>query len=653
MFDIKKALQQLPDSPGVYLMKDEKGQIIYVGKAKVLKNRVKQYFQKSGNHTRKILQMIFHIASFEYIVTDTELEALILECNLIKKHSPRYNTMLKDDKTYPYIKVTVNEDYPKILLVREVYKDGAKYYGPYASGYHAKEVVQLLQKMYKIRNCNRVLPRDIGKQRPCLNYHIKQCDAPCMGYVDSESYQDRIRQAVRFLEGDYQPIVAELEAKMTAASDGLDFERAGEYRDYIKGIKAIMEKQKVAQASQADSDVIAFAANDKEAIVQVFFIRNGKLIGREHFRMGNIEGDSDHQIMDSFIKQFYSGTPFIPKQIIIESAVEEVEIVERWLTEKRGARVYIKVPKKGEKNKLVELAKKNAILTLHQFGESIKKEEARTIGAMRQLMQLIQENPTATQAIAAEPVSDYLPESEAEVTFEAEQSDKLGVSRVEAFDISTHQGVATVGSMVVFENGKPKKSDYRKFKVKTGVGGDDYASMYEVLTRRFKHALREQKQLIEQGASWGEGKFSRLPDLILMDGGKGQVNVAKQVLEEVGLAIPVCGMVKDDHHNTRGLYYNNVEIEIDTHSEAFYLIGRIQDEAHRFAITYHRATHKGIQIKSVLDQIQGVGPKRRQALLKQFGSIETMKQASLAQLQAVPGLDAKTAANVRQFLDKI
>lgn len=617
MFDIKEALKNLPDKPGVYLMKDENEHIIYVGKAKILKNRVRQYFHKSSNHTNKIKRMVSLIRSFEYIVTDSELEALILECNLIKKHWPKYNTMLKDDKSYPYIKVTVAEDFPRIMLVRDVKKDKAKYFGPYASAYAAKETIDLVRKMYKIRTCHRVLPRDIGKERPCLNYHIKQCDAPCMGYISKEDYQVKIAEISDFLGGNYNPVIKELEEKMLEASENLDFEKAGEYRDYVRAVKTIMERQKIVKATNEDQDIIAFASNDTEALIQVYFVRNGKLIGREHFRMEQIEEQSNGEIMTAFVKQFYSGTPFIPKELILQNHLTEAKIIENWLSDKRGQKVYIRVPQKGEKNKLVELASKNANITLKQFGESLKKEEKRTIGAMKELV----------EAIGLE----------------------KDAKRIEAYDISTHQGVATVGSMVVFEEGKPKKSDYRKFKIKYGIGPDDYASMNEVLTRRFTHALEEQKELLLKGFAQSEGKFSRLPDLILMDGGKGQVNIALQVLTEVGLDIPVCGMVKNDKHQTRGLFYNNVEIPLSSRSEAFKLVARIQDEAHRFAIDYHRKTHKKDAITSVLDDIDGIGPTRRKNLMKAFGSVENIKEASVEAIAEVDGMNVKVSEIVYRF----
>lgn len=621
MFDLKEALKNLPDKPGVYLMKDENEHVIYVGKAKILKNRVRQYFHMSANHTNKIRRMVAQIESFEYIVTDSELEALILECNLIKKYWPKYNTMLKDDKSYPYIKVTVNEAYPRIMYTHELKKDKAKYFGPYASSYSAKETIDLVRKMYNIRTCHRVLPRDIGKERPCLNYHIKQCDAPCMGYISQEDYKLKIDKLMTFLNGEYKPVIAQLKSLMEECSMNLDFEKAAEYRDYMKAVNIIMERQKIVKANNEEQDIIAFASNENEALVQVYFVRNGKLMGREHFRMDHIEDQSVEEIMTAFVKQFYSGTPFIPKELILQNHLTEAKIIENWLSDRRGQKVYIKVPQKGEKNKLVELAAKNAAITLEQFGDSMRKEQKRTLGAVKEIVEAI--------------------------------GIKDDIHRIEAYDISNNQGVATVGSMVVFHDGKPKKSDYRKFKIKYGIGPNDYASMKEVLTRRFTHALEEQKELILSGSDLGEGKFSSLPDLILMDGGKGQVNIALQVLTEVGLDIPVCGMVKDDKHRTRGLYYNNIEVPLDKYSEGFKLVTRVQDEAHRFAIDYHRKTHSKNSIRSVLDDIEGIGPSRRKILMKAFGSVENIKEADAETIANIEGMTSRSSKSVYDFFHKL
>lgn len=619
MFDIKEELKKLPLKPGVYLMKDKKDNIIYVGKAIILKNRVRQYFQKSANHTAKIQSMVKQISSFEYIVTDSELEALILECNLIKLHRPKYNTMLKDDKTYPYIKITVYEDFPRVFLTRTLKKDKAKYFGPYSNAFAAKESIEIMRKIWKIRSCNRNLPKDIGKERECLYYHIGQCDAPCQGYISQEDYNVKIEEVIGFLNGKYEPILKLLEEKMYQASEDTDFEKAAEYRNQLETVKIIAQKQKIASASMEDQDVIAFAKEDKEALVQVFFIRNGKMIGREHFHLNGIEDLSNKEIMTIFVKQFYSGTPFIPRELILQEEIDEVDIISQWLSDKRGQKVYIRVPQKGEKNKLVELAYKNAILTLEQFGEEIKRKEEKTKGALKELSQILNiEN---------------------------------NLKRIEAYDISNTQGFESVGSMVVFENGQPKRSDYRKFKIKSVTGANDYASLEEVLSRRFKRALEEQKEILEKGLSSNYGKFTKLPDLILMDGGKGQVNIALNVLDKIGLEIPTCGMVKDEQHNTRGLYFNNEEIKINKNSEVFKLITRIQDEAHRFAIEYHKKLRAKKQVESVLDEIEGIGPVRRKKLLLHFGSVEKIKQASIEEIKEVESMNAQLAENVFKFFN--
>lgn len=619
MFDIQEELKRLPLKPGVYLMKDKNETIIYVGKAGKLKNRVRQYFQSSTNHTPKIRRMVEQITSFEYIVTGSELEALILECNLIKTHRPKYNTMLKDDKNYPYIKVTTNEDYPRIIYTRVMKKDKAKYFGPYTSGYDAKETMELIRKIWQIRTCNRNLPKDIGKERPCLNYHINQCGAPCQGKVSKEEYRGNINEVISFLGGKYQPVIDMLEDKMNKASEELEFEKAAEIRDQINSIKGIAEKQIITNTAMEDQDIIGFAKEKEEALIQVFFIRNGKMIGREHFRLDNVSELTDEDIMTAFIKQFYSGTPYIPKELILQVGIEDTEIIEEWLSNKRNQKVYIKVPKKGEKSKLIELATKNAAITLAQFGEQLKQKEKRTKGAMEELVKVI--------GLSGD------------------------VVRVEAYDISNTHGFESVGSMIVFENGIPKRSDYRKFRIKWVKGPNDYASMEEVLTRRFNRAIEEQKEILIKGLDSTYGKFTKLPDLILMDGGKGQVNIALKVLNEIGLEIPVCGMVKDDKHNTRGLYYNNKEIHINQNSEAFKLITRIQDEAHRFAVEYHRKLRSKKQIQSILDEIEGVGPTRRKNLIKYFGSVEKIKKASIEELLQAPSINQKVAQTIYEFFN--
>ena len=616
MFDIEEELKKLPAKPGVYLMHDEKDAIIYVGKAVSLKNRVRQYFQSSRNKGVKIEQMVTHIARFEYIITDSELEALVLECNLIKEHRPKYNTMLMDDKTYPYIKVTVNEEYPRVLFSRQLKKDKGKYYGPYTSAGAVKDTIDLIHKLYRIRTCSRNLPKDMGKERPCLNYHIKQCDAPCQAYISKEEYGKNIAKALEFLNGNYAPLIKELEEKMKAAADAMEFEAAIEQRELLNSVKQIAQKQKITHSDMEDKDIIALASEGEDAVVQVFFIRDGRLIGRDHFYLRIAEGEQTKEILSSFIKQFYAGTPYIPRELMIEESIEDGEVIEQWLSARKGHRVYLRIPKIGTKEKLVELAKKNAALVLSKDKEKIKREEGRTIGAMKEIASLL-----------------GLP----------------GVSRVEAFDISNTNGFESVGSMVVYERGKPKRSDYRKFKIRSVKGPDDYASMREVLTRRFLHGMEEQQQLKDKEISDQFGSFTKFPDLLMMDGGRGQVNIALEVLKELNLTIPVCGMVKDDNHRTRGLYYNNVEIPIEKNSEGFRLITRIQDEAHRFAIEYHRSLRSKEQVHSVLDDIEGIGPSRRKALMKHFQSLEAIRQADIDTLASIPSMNRRAAEQVYAF----
>lgn len=618
-FNIEEELKKLPGRPGVYIMHDDNDAIIYVGKAISLKNRVRQYFQSSRNKGPKIEQMVTRIRRFEYIVTDSELEALVLECNLIKEHRPKYNTMLKDDKTYPFIKVTVGEDYPRVLFSRSMKKDKSKYYGPYTSAGAVKDTIDLIRKLYKLRSCNRSLPKEIGNDRPCLNYHIKQCNAPCQGYISKEEYRKSVEDALDFLNGNYSPILKMLEDKMQQASDAMDFEEAITYRDLLSSVRQVAQKQKITNGDGEDKDVLALAADGTDAVVQVFFIRGGRLIGRDHFFVKIGLYDKKATILNSFIKQFYSGTPFIPRELMLEVEVEEHELLEQWLTGKRGQRVFLRVPKKGTKEKLVELARENAAIVLNQDRERIKREEGRTIGAVKEIAQLL-----------------GMPR----------------INRMEAYDISNISGFESVGSMVVFEKGKPKRSDYRKFKIKYVNGPNDYASLEEVLTRRFAHGLEEQKELQEKQMDQELGSFSRFPDLILMDGGKGQVNVALRVMEGLGLNIPICGMVKDDFHRTRGLYYENVELPIDDHSEGFKLITRIQDEAHRFAIEYHRSLRSKEQVHSILDDIEGIGPARRKALMRSFQSLQAIREASEEELARVPAMNAASARQVYEFFHR-
>ena len=616
VFDIEEELKKLPGQPGVYIMHDASDEIIYVGKAISLKNRVRQYFQSSRGKTAKIEQMVSKIARFEYIITDSELEALVLECNLIKEHRPRYNTMLKDDKAYPYIKVTVSEDFPRVMMARTMKKDRNKYFGPYTSVGAVNDTVDLIHKLYKLRTCNRNLPKDIGKDRPCLNYHIKQCDAPCQGYINKEDYAKSVQEALEFLNGRYNKLIKLLEQKMTDASEKMDFEKAIEYRDLLDSVKKVAQKQKITSSNMEDRDIIAMAKDETDAVVQVFFVREGKLIGRDHFHVSVGAEEDDRQILTSFIKQFYSGTPFVPRELWMQIEPEDREVIVRWLGAKRGQKVRIVVPQKGQKERLVELAEKNAALVLSQDKEKIKREELRTIGAMNQVAGFI---------------------------------GLEHIRRVEAYDISNTSGLESVGSMVVYEDGRPKRSDYRKFKIQSVKGPNDYASMREVLIRRFTHGMEEAKKLKNDEIDEKLGSFTRFPDLVMMDGGRGQVNIALEVLEELGLDIPVCGMVKDDNHRTRGLYYNNVEIPIDKNSEGFQLITRIQDEAHRFAIEYHRNLRGKGQVKSILDDIPDIGPRRRKALMKQFKSLEAVKKASVEELMETPSMNRKSAESVYQF----
>ena len=618
MFNVEEELKKLPRKPGVYIMRDDKDVILYVGKAINLHNRVRSYFRENIGRGPAIDQMVSLIARFEYIVTDSELEALVLENNLIKENSPKYNTLLKDDKTYPYIKVTVGEDYPRILFSRTMKKDKSRYFGPYTSAAAVKDTIELLNKLYQLRTCNRVLPRDIGIERPCLNYHIRQCLAPCQGYVSKEEYRQQVAGALEFLNGNYSPILKDLEEKMKKAAEAMEFEDAARYRDLLSSVRQVSQKQKITEGVGEDKDILALYQDETEAVVQVFFVRDGKLIGREHYYMTHVPENNKPAILQDFVKQFYAGTPFIPRELMLQYEIEDAELIEKWLSERKGSRVYLKVPKIGSKEKLVELAAQNAKLVLSQDREKLKREEGRTIGAVKEISDLLQ-----------------LP--------------LTGTARMEAYDISNINGFENVGSMVVYEKGKPKRSDYRKFKIKSVSGPDDYACMREVLTRRFRHGMEESRELEEQEMDQEYGSFTKFPDLILMDGGRGQVNIALSVLEELGIDIPVCGMVKDDNHRTRGLYYHNIELPIDTHSEGFKLITRIQDEAHRFAIEYHRSLRSKTQVRSVLDDIPGVGPARRKALMRHFKSLEEIRQATVEDLMEIPEMNERTAQEIVAF----
>ncbi len=684
MFNIEEELKKLPKQPGVYIMRDKADGILYVGKAINLHNRVRSYFRENIGRGPAIDQMVRLIARFEYIVTDSELEALVLENNLIKEHSPKYNTLLKDDKTYPYIKVTLGEPFPRILFSRTMKKDKSKYFGPYTSAAAVKDTIELLNKLYQLRTCNRNLPKDIGVERPCLNYHIKQCLAPCQGYVDQTEYRRQVDGAMEFLNGNYGPILRDLEQKMKAAAENLEFEEAATFRDLYNSVKSVAQKQKITDSGGEDKDVIAMCQEGTEAVVQVFFVRDGKLIGREHYYMTHVSelpgeelfgveaqspegadreeantedelgegfketntedetgnglednGDSlgntyarfqearrkvKAETLRQFLQQFYAGTPFIPREIMLQYEVEDQKLIEEWLTNRKGSRVYLRVPKIGSKEKLVELAAQNAKLILDQDREHLKREEGRTIGAVKEIAAIL---------------------------------GLKGIERMEAFDISNTNGFENVASMVVFEKGKPKPSDYRKFRMKTVAGPDDYACMREALTRRFTHGMEEAKELREKGMDEKLGSFTRFPDLLMMDGGRGQVNIALEVLSELGLHVPVCGMVKDDNHRTRGLYFNNVEMPIDTHSEGFKLITRVQDEAHRFAIEYHRSLRGKAQVRSVLEEIPGIGPARRKALMRKFGSLEEIKNATAEELAEIPELNEKVAKEILAYFQRV
>ena len=609
-FIIEDELRKLPASPGVYIMHDKKDDILYVGKAVSLKNRVRQYFQSSRGKSTKIMQMVSKIHRFEYIVTDSELEALVLENNLIKEHRPRYNTMLKDDKTYPYIKFTVSEDYPRIMLTRKLKKDKAKYFGPFTSSTAVNNTLDFLRKTFRIRNCSRNLPKDIRKQRACLDYYIHQCDAPCQGFVSKDDYNKQVSLALEFLNGNYKKLTDEIQKQMNEASQQFKYEEAAQLRDLLNSLLHVTQKQKISSESMEDRDIIALAKDEEDVLVQIFFIRDGKMVGREHHYVQVSIDDENPYILESFVKQFYAGTPFLPKELWLQYALPDEELISNWLSQKRRTKVRLLVPKKGNKEKMIELAYKNAELILSRDKEKLRREQLKTTGALNEIEKL------------------------------------LGISnikRIESFDISNISGAQSVGSMVVYEDGKPKRNDYRKFKIKSVSGPDDYASMREVLYRRFTHESRYSKT---------DSGFAVLPDLIMMDGGKGQVGAALEVLEELGIELPVCGMVKDDKHRTDRLYFKGSELELKTRTEAFKLITRIQDEVHRFAIEYHRSLRSKTQVKSILDDINGIGAVRRKALMKHFKDIESVKNADLSELKEVSGMDSKSAQSVYDFFRK-
>lgn len=618
MFNLEEELKKLPDKPGVYIMKDIHEQIIYVGKAISLKKRVRQYFQSSKNQTPKVNAMVKNIAEFEYIITDTEVEALILEANLIKKHKPKYNILLRDDKQYPYIKVTTNEKYPRVMKVRRIAKDGAKYFGPYTSVGAVNDTLEIINNLYPLRTCKLNFDKNEKGRRPCLNYYIGKCLGPCHYEVDEKMYMEMIDEVLMFLSGKEEKLIEIIENKMKEASKNLDFENAAKYRDKINSLNLMLEKQKIVSTTMIDQDIIGMAVGIDEACVQVFFVRGGKVTGREHFIIRDTEYLRRDEILSSFLKQFYIGSSYVPKEILIEEEIEEIDLISNWLSEKRGSKVLVKVPKRGEKNLLIEMVRKNAIDMLDKYGERIKRKMESSEKAIKELQEVLK--------------LENIPK------------------RIEAFDISNIQGVESVGSMVVFENGQAKPSDYRRFKIKTIIGPDDYGSMEEIISRRFSRGIKEKNELKESKTQIAS--FSVFPDLIMMDGGKGQVNIAKKVLERLGINIPICGLVKDEAHRTRALTYNNREIELPPNSHCFKLITRIQDEAHRFAITYHRSLRDKKMIKSILDDIKGIGEKRKKALLKTFGSVDKIKKASVEELASVEGMNKLSAQQVYDFFNK-
>ncbi|MFY9532697.1 excinuclease ABC subunit UvrC [Clostridium sp.] len=618
MFDFEYHLKNLPSKPGVYLMKNSLGEVIYVGKAKILKNRVKSYFQNSKNHSEKVRVMVKHIAEFEYIVTDSEMEALILECNLIKKYSPRYNILLKDDKFYPFIKITINDDFPRVFVTRNYSKDGSKYFGPYTNGTAVYETINLINKIFPLRTCKLLIKEGGEPVRPCLNYHIKKCFGPCGGYINKEEYGKMIKDVIDILSGKDTTVLKVLQSEMEEASMNLEFEKAADLRDKILAIEAIVEKQKIFKTMEGDEDFINIYRDEKDSCVQVFFSRDGKILGREHFIFENTAEDSIEEILEEFITSFYGGTAKVPRTIYVP-ALSNVELVEEYLTIKRGAKVWIKVPQKGQKREMLEMVKNNAQITLEKFKDKYLRDKEINKIALEELQELL----------------DL----------------EIWPSRIEAYDISNIQGVDSVGSMIVFEEGRSKNSDYRRFRIKTVKGANDYDSMREILTRRFSHGLEEVKAIQESKLQFSAGKFSNFPDLIMMDGGKGQINIALEVLRDLNINIPVCGLVKDDKHATRGIIYNNEELIINRSSNLMQLIRRIQDEVHRFAITYHRSLRDKRTLHSVLDDIPNVGEKRRRALLMKFGSVDNIKNATLEQLLETPSINNKAAESIYQYFN--
>lgn len=617
MFDFQHQLKILPDKPGVYIMKNSLGEVIYVGKAKVLKNRVRQYFQNSKNHSEKVRAMVKNIAEFEYIVTDSEMEALILECNLIKKYSPRYNIALKDDKFYPFIKITINEDFPRVYVTRNFAKDGNRYFGPYTNGTAVYEVMGLIKKLFPLRTCKKAIVEGGEPTRACLNYHINLCKAPCAGYISKAEYWEMIDEIINILNGTDTSIIKKLKLEMEKAAEELEFEKAAKIRDRILAIELISEKQKMFTVKEGDEDFIVLYTDEKDGCAQVFFVREGKVTGREHFMIENIGDDPVEEVISSFIASFYGGTAQIPKTIYVPEEIEDQELIEKFLTEKRGSKVWIKVPKKGDKKNLLDMVRNNAKIMLDQFKEKMVEEKELNKSALTELADVLG--------------LDSLP------------------ARIEAYDISNIQGVDSVGTMVVFENGKAKNSDYRRFKIKSVKGPNDYESMREILSRRFSHGLEEVNKIKERNLEYSKGKFCIFPDLIMMDGGKGQVNIALEVLKDFGIEIPVCGLVKDHKHRTRGIIFNNEEILIRRGSGLMNLITRVQDEVHRYAITYHRSLRDKRTLHSVLEDIPRIGEKRRRNLLMKFGSIDNIKKASMEELLDTPGIDKRAAESIKQY----
>ena len=618
MFDFEYHLKNLPDKPGVYLMKNSLGEVIYVGKAKILKNRVKSYFQNSKNHSEKVRVMVKNISEFEYIVTDSEMEALILECNLIKKYSPKYNILLKDDKFYPFIKITIKDDYPRVFVTRNFAKDGSKYFGPYTNGAAVYETINLIYKIFPLRTCKLAIRENGEKVRPCLNYHIKKCFGPCGGHITKEEYGKMIRDIIDVLSGKETYVTKMLKDEMERAAEELEFEKAAALRDKILSIEAIVEKQKIFKTMEGDEDFINIEQDEKDSCIQVFFSRDGKIIGREHFIFENTANEGIGEIIEEFIATFYGGTAKVPKTIFVPE-INELELMEEYLTIKRGSKVWIKVPQKGQKKDMLEMVKNNAQITLEKFKDKYLKDKELNRVSLLELQELLS--------------LDEWP------------------SRIEAYDISNIQGVDSVGTMIVFEEGRAKNSDYRRFKIKTVKGANDYDSMREILTRRFNHGLDEIKAIQQRDLKLSAGKFSTFPDLIMMDGGKGQVNIALEVLKSLNIDIPVCGLVKDDKHQTRGIVYNNKELIINRGSNLMQLIRRIQDEVHRFAITYHRSLRDKRTLHSILDDIPNVGEKRRRALLMKFGSVDNIKKATIEELLDTQSINKKSAQSIYNYFN--